>query len=349
MRTSVYILFIFLVIVYCGKSEMSDPREMEPDSEEMEEPDNEEMEPETRSWQLVLSADGSEPIPRHEAAFVVVGNNFYLLGGRGLLPVSIYNTDSQSWSQGSEPPLELHHFQPVVYENRIYIIGAMTGPFPSETPVANVYIYDPSNDTWTVGDEIPEDRRRGSTGNILHEGKIYVACGIKDGHRGDHKNWLDRYDPTNGNWEVLPDAPRTRDHFQAILVNDNIYVVAGRNTNAPDNTFSNTIAEVDVYDIQNSSWETLPNNLPTLRAGNAAMLYEGEVLVIGGESGTQGDAHSEVEALDVTTNTWRSLPPLLEGRHGTGVLEFNLDLFIASGSGKRGGSPELSTMEQYRQ
>ena len=299
------------------------------------------------TWQTVASKDNSKPVERHEAAFVGVGEKFYLLGGRSIRVVSIYDTQSESWSSGTEPPIELHHFQPVVIESKIYIIGAMTGGWPNETPTTHIYIYDTETDTWAQGDEIPEERRRGSTGNILHNGKVYVACGIKNGHIGDHKNWMDLYDPTNGTWEVLADAPRARDHFQAVLINGKIIAPAGRNTGIqPDEPFGGTIAEVDSYDIASNTWETLPNNLPTPRAGNAATVFEGMVLVVGGESKTQEKAHAEVEALNVTTNDWKALPSLLEGRHGTGLLEFEGSLFIASGCGNRGGNPELFTMEK---
>jgi len=299
-------------------------------------------------WQAVESKDGSKPVARHEAAFVRVGDKFYLLGGRGIRPVSIYDTNTGSWSTGAEPPLEMHHFQPVVYQNKIYIIAALSGKYPGETPTEHIYIYDPANDQWSKGDKIPEERRRGSTGNVLHEGKIYVSCGIKNGHIGDHKNWLDRYDPSSGEWKVLADAPRPRDHFQAVLANGKIYAPAGRNTGInPDTPFGGTITEVDVYDIQNNTWDTLPNNILTSRAGNAAMLFNDEIWVVGGESPTIEKAHAEVEALDLNTYKWRTLPNLVQGRHGTGLVLFEDEIYIASGCGNRGGSPELDTMEKF--
>lgn len=299
-------------------------------------------------WQAVVSKDGSTPVQRHEAAFVRVGEKLYLLGGRSIRPVSIYDTKSASWSEGAKPPIEMHHFQPVVYQNKIYCVAAMTGKWPKETPTTHVYIYDPETNTWSTGDEIPEARRRGSTGNVLHNGKIYIACGIKNGHIGDHKKWMDSYDPATGKWEALADAPRARDHFQAVLADGKIVAPAGRNTGIlPDAPFGGTIAEVDVYDIASNTWETLPNNIPTKRAGNAATYYNGEVFVVGGESTTQEKAHAEVEVLNLKTNEWRTLSPLLEGRHGSGLLEFEGAVYIASGCGKRGGEPELFTMEKY--
>ncbi len=299
-------------------------------------------------WQIQKSADQSEPIARHEAAFVRVGSKCYLMGGRGIRPVSIYDIESRTWSQGKKPPIELHHFQPVVYENDIYVIGALTGGWPNETPTTKIYRYHPDEDLWSEGHEVPEDRRRGASGVVLHDGYVYVLGGIKNGHIGDHKNWLDRYDPATGAWKSLSDAPRTRDHFQAVYANGHIYAAAGRNTGKdPDDPFGATIPEVDAYDIATDTWSTLPNPLPTQRAGNAATYFNGEVLVIGGESSSQEKAHAHVEALDPKTGKWRSAAPLVAGRHGTGVVVWKNSLYIASGCGNRGGEPELATMERF--
>lgn len=297
------------------------------------------------TWNAVTAKDGSLPTQRHEAAFVGVKDKFYLLGGRRINPVSIFNTKVQVWTSGATPPLEIHHFQPVVYKNKIYLLGAMTGNYPGETPVPNVYIYDPKTDQWKKGAEIPENRRRGGAGAVLYKDKIYLVCGIKDGHRGDHKKWLDAYDPKTDTWEQLPDAPRPRDHFQAVVVNDKLYTMGGRTTVAADNPFKNTIAEIDVYDFNTQTWTTLENGLPTKRAGNHAVVYGKDILVIGGESFTQEVAHNEVEALNVLDYTWRTLSPMIEGRHGSGVILHKNKFYIASGSGNRGGGPELTNME----
>lgn len=337
MLKKLFYISCLLLFAQCKEA----PKEVEPDVQ-ME---NEITE---KKWQTADSNDGSKPVQRHEAAFVRVGEKFYLLGGRSIRPVSIYDTQTGSWTEGAKPPIEMHHFQPVVYDDKIYCISAMTGGWPNETPTTHVYIYDPATDAWSKGHEIPEARRRGSTGNVLYNGKIYVACGIKNGHIGDHKTWMDVYDPKTGTWEVLTDAPRARDHFQVVLVGGKIVAPAGRNTGIePDQPFGGTIAEVDVYDIASNTWETLPNNIPTKRAGNAAIYFGDEVVVVGGESTTQEKAHAEVEALNLKTNKWRTLPSLIEGRHGSGLLNYQDEIYIASGCGNRGGNPELFTMEKY--
>ena len=293
-------------------------------------------------WSQISTAN--QPTARHEAAFTRVGDRAYLLGGRGIKPVDILDPASRSWTQGPASPVEIHHFQPVVVASEIYLLGAMTGGWPGEDPLPNVYIYDTEQHSWRTGAEIPAERRRGGAGAVYHEGSIYLVCGIIDGHRGGHVAWLDRYELATGTWTRLPDAPRARDHFQAVVRDGKIYAAAGRRTTATPDMFTHTETAVDVYDIAAGTWTTLADTLPTPRAGNAAAVVDGEILIAGGESGAHELAHSEVEALNPLTGTWRSLPPLSRGRHGTGLVQFKDELYMAAGCGKRGGEPELDDL-----
>ena len=161
--------------------------------------------PVTGQWAEVPLA--TTPVARHEAAFIQVGERYYLLGGRGIRPVSIFDPVSKLWTQGNPPPVEIHHFQPVIYNDEIYLLGAMTGGYPGETPLPNVYVYNPARDEWRTGHEIPAERRRGGAGVAIHDGLIYLVCGIRDGHRGDHKRWLDTYNPATGRVESAARCP----------------------------------------------------------------------------------------------------------------------------------------------
>ncbi|WP_232830192.1 Kelch repeat-containing protein [Lewinella sp. IMCC34191] len=292
-------------------------------------------------WEQVSTT--TQPTARHEAAFTRVGDRAYLLGGRGVKPVDILDPEGTNWSQGPESPVEIHHFQPVTVGEEVYLMGAMTGGWPGEDPLPNIYIYDTRTDTWRTGPEIPAGRRRGGAGAVLHDGSIYLVCGIQDGHRSGHVAWLDRYDLETGEWTQLSDAPRARDHFQAAVHDGKIYAAAGRRSQV-ENGFSTTLGEVDVYDIATDTWTTLSDTIPTPRAGNAAAVVNGKILILGGESGAQELAHSDVEALDPATGSWTALPPLSRGRHGTGMVQFGDRLYMAAGCGQRGGEPELDDL-----
>ncbi len=84
----------------------------------------------TEQWQFVDTQ--GELNKRHEAAFVENEGKFYLMDGRRIQSVDILDPETNTWSHGSEPPVEIHHFQPVSCKGLIYFICAMTGPFPNE-------------------------------------------------------------------------------------------------------------------------------------------------------------------------------------------------------------------------
>lgn len=303
----------------------------------------------TGVWET-LTCTGS-PTARHECDFVEFNGKFYLIGGRGIKAVEVFDPETNSWEQRGPTPFELHHFQAVAIGDTIYIVCAMTGEYPVETPLANVYLYLPSTDTWIKGSEIPENRRRGSAGAVVYHGKIYLVAGIQLGHTSGTIAWFDMFDPQTGEWTELGDAPHIRDHFHAIVVDDKLYCIGGRNTSrhVKDDFaafFSATEKAVDCYDFVSKTWTTLENELPIGTAAGGVARLGDAIYYTGGESG-QPTAHSETQRLDLATGTWSLAAPLNRGRHGSAAINYKNKLYIAAGSGNRGGGPELASTERY--
>jgi len=247
-------------------------------------------------------------------------------------------------------PFEVSHFQAVTHLGLIYVMAGLVGGWPSETPLTHILIYNPLMDTWLVGPEIPPHRQRGAAGTVVYQNRIYLVCGIVNGHTSGWVPWLDAYDPATNSWMELPDAPHARDHLQAAVINDQLVVAGGRKSGYMGQGLEATIAETDVYDFKTGRWRTLASpsgDIPTQRAGFTAVSAGNKVILLGGESGSQVPAHSEVEALDLDTGTWLALPSLNQGRHGTQALLSEGRLYIAAGCGNRGGSPELDSFERY--
>lgn len=287
---------------------------------------------------------------RHENSLTAIGEQLILVGGRGVKPVEGYDIPAKKWIKYVDTPLEMHHFQAVAYQGELWVLGAFTGGYPHETPIPNIYIFNPEKNEWRKGPEIPEDRRRGAAGAFVYKDKIYVVCGIQDGHWDGHVGWLDEYDPATDKWTKLADAPHVRDHVHAAIVGDKVYIAGGRRSTARIGQVLNLLEPaVDVYDFNTASWTTLPEaqNLPTLRAGASSVSLGDKVLIIGGESDAQVPSHSEVEAFNTLTMQWETLPFLKQGRHGTGAVNVGGRVYIVAGSGNRGGGPELNSIEVF--
>ena len=298
---------------------------------------------------LPIEAHG-DVVGRHENAFVEYNNKFYLIGGRGNPPVNVFDPITNSWETKGKAPLDIHHFQAVAYGNAIYLVGAMFGGYPKEEPHENIWIYYPETDTWEKGAVIPESRRRGCGGVAVYNDKIYFACGIKYGHTSGTTNYFDSYDLKTGQWEVLTDAPHIRDHVHAIVANDKLYVIGGRNSSVhyADNFaafFSATVPEVDYYDFKEKKWLTLKEPLPVATGAGAVAKINNNLIFMGGE-GVQSQAYNETQCLDLSTGKWSQLAPMYTGRHGSAAIVHDNKIYKAAGSGNKGGG-NLNSIEVF--
>ncbi|WP_101023049.1 Kelch repeat-containing protein [Salegentibacter salinarum] len=301
----------------------------------------------SQSWKTLPANEEAQE--RHENAFVQAGKRFILIGGRGNKPIDIYDTENQKWKKGAQPPLEIHHTQAVSLDGLVYILGAFTGGWPDEDPIPHIYIYDPLEDLWIKGPEIPADRRRGAAGVVVKDKKIYLINGITNGHTSGWVNWFDEYDVYNNKWKKLLNSPNERDHFQAVITGDILFVAGGRKSGSVEgNGFAGTVKATDVYDFEAEEWKTI-SEIPTPRGGTAVGLLDHNPVILGGESDAQEEAHNEAEIFDFAEGKWDSLPPLKEGRHGTQAITINKQIIIGAGSGNRGGGPELNSFEVFAQ
>ncbi len=288
-------------------------------------------------------------VARHECSFVQAGESFIMFGGReSAKRLDVYDYTSDSWSQGGEAPLEFNHFQATTYKDLVWVIGAFkTNTFPNEAPADYIYMYNPATQEWIQGLEIPEDRRRGGAGLVVHNDKFYVIGGNTIGHNGGYVSWFDEYDPATGTWTVLPDAPHARDHFHAAISEGKLYAAGGRLSGGPGGTFAPVIPEVDVFDFTTGTWSVLANDLPTPRAGTSTVTFENEIYVIGGETLDQSSAYDTVEAYDPMSGLWNTKESLNHARHGTQAILSGEGIYIAGGSFKRGGGNQKN-MEVYK-
>lgn len=290
-------------------------------------------------------------VKRHEACAVMVNGLVVLLGGRGSnKPVSVYNPKTKAWSTRNGPGsgVELHHTQCVATNGKVYIVSSWRGGFPFEDNNELVYIYDVRRDQWSTRPGLPARRRRGGGASILRKGLIYVVGGNRGGH-GAHATtlgWMDAYSIKRNRWITnLPSMPDGRDHTGGALVNGQLCVAGGRDGGVRS-FFNANKASVWCFNFGSRKW-VKKANFPRPRAGSSyGRTCDGRLMVAGGEG--DGRAYNNVDVFDGCS--WKSAPSLQRARHGSGVATSACScgqLFIPSGSGSQGGSPELTSTERF--
>lgn len=282
------------------------------------------------------------PESRAESAAASFDGKFLVFGGRSVdntLDTASYDPSIGFWNETALPPLELSHFQPSVFGDLIYVIGAQTNTsmYPEEPGVEKIIAYSPVNDTWYGYDtplpgfdtthDIPAARLRGSACTAVYDGLIWIGGGTVIGHNNGSVAWLDTYDPLTGAWtDTYPDAPNARDHHACAVLADKMYVIGGRvtsqGTTCPGQSRvldqSDTITATDVYDFKTGTWSTV-GALNRGVAGLMAFPFYGKLVATGGEF-CNTKAQKDTEVYDPITQQWERLNGVQLGRqrHGAG-------------------------------
>ncbi|MES2378512.1 MAG: kelch repeat-containing protein [Bacteroidota bacterium] len=298
------------------------------------------------AWTPVQSTNA--PPSRNECGFVAVNNKLYLVGGDApAMPVQIYDPATSSWSKGTITPSIMHHFQPVTVGDKLYVLDAFSDRnYPNQIPLANAYAYDTKADVWSQLAGLPENRRRGGAGAAAYKGKLYLVCGILHGHNNGTNGLFDVYDPATNTWKALPDAPHIRDHSMAVVVQDKLYAIGGRNTSLHDannfmSFFDKVVLDVDCYDFKTGKWSTLAAKLPMGTGGGSCVNLDNKIFYIGGERATvtkPNGPQTDVFYMDPEKDKeWKVGPSLNKARNGVGGTVLDHKIYIAGGADKEIG------------
>ncbi|MCP4723940.1 MAG: hypothetical protein GY863_02830 [bacterium] len=128
------------------------------------------------------------PSPRQGCAAVSAGKKIYIIGGTitegddwiYVPDVSIYDPETDSWTEGADLPEPLLEPGSAVIDGKIYIIGGQGTPVDNRRNVSNrVYMYDPGSDSWTRLNDLPVEIQFAGVTSIHN--KIYIVCGCDSG------------------------------------------------------------------------------------------------------------------------------------------------------------------------
>lgn len=268
-----------------------------------------------------------------ETAAVAVAGKIYLIGGfdddEGVTDrVQVYDTATQTWSDGPKLPRTLHHANATTDGTTIYVLGALTGT--NFAAIGDTYSLDPATETqWQARTGIPAGRERGSAVTGVIDGKIYVAGGFRTVMASD---LVDVYDPDADTWTPLAALPATRDHACGDAIGGELIVAGGRTvqTNSPR-------PDVWSYDPGTNTW-TARAPMPTGRGGMGCGAIGGTLYTAGGEGNPAlpSGVFANVEAFDPATNTWTELAAMPNPKHGVAGAVWDGALYLCGGADQEG-------------
>ena len=145
---------------------------------------------------------------------------------------------------------------------------------------AQVDIYEPNTETWTVGAPMTA-ARIGHTATVLQDGRVLVAGG-SDYHELGSGCYAtaEVYDPATDTWGPTGalSEPRCR-HTATLLADGRVLLTGG----LQGTTYYDSPATPDIYDPRTGTWERNTSYFPSYFGHTATMLPDGRVLVIGGK------------------------------------------------------------------
>ena len=220
------------------------------------------------------------PVLANHQGHLLNGKEIWLFGGfdgmgQTLDLVQIYNTQTDSWSQGPPLPGPRAGGAAVILDNKIYFFGGVLAD--RNTGSDDHWVLDLNNQGigWQSVASIPEPRNHFSAAAV--NGKIY-AIGGQFYHDGpppaQDVDYLQMYDPTLDTWVRKADLPSPRSHSEpGTFVHDGqIYVAGGKSVT------SDGIDDILKYDPLSDTW-SIAGRLPQPLFAPAAKIV-GDLLIV---------------------------------------------------------------------
>jgi len=199
-------------------------------------------------------------------------------------------------------------------DGKVYSVGGFNGG----AIIANGYVYDPGNNSWSAIASMADAREKPAA--AFANGLLYVVGGWDTNGVPDPK--LEIYDPGADSWTTGANVPTAFAAASAVTVGDKIYVIGGCQSGCGANT-------VYIYDTAADSWSTAAN-YPEVTSWTHCGPIGGLIYCGGGVSDALGESkHGYV--YDPGSDSWSPIADLPQTRWAGGSVAANGMLIISGG------------------
>ncbi len=174
-------------------------------------------------WRYDTGADewvAGPPLPEARASggFVRLGRHLHYLGG---LAEDRQTDRSEHWTLDLDEPLAIaqwqaapclpmprNHFQALVINGLLYVVGGQFGHDGSVSDTALLHVYDPKTSLWQRLADLPHERSHAEPATLVHGGRILVLGGRDnvpgvDGETAPEVDSLHAYRPSIDEWQEV--------------------------------------------------------------------------------------------------------------------------------------------------
>lgn len=232
-----------------------------------------------------------------------------------------------AWNQVANLPVPLSGSAAAVYNGKIVVIGG--------SYLKAFYQFDPATQ---VSTSLPTPPGNGfdEAAAVVIGARLYVLNGI--GNLPLNNFAFGYFDFATQTWRNAA-YPLTKVRGPSCtVVNGKVYAIGGTDDNL------NGLNIVQVYDPSVDRWTTLSTRMPTPRGFCALAVFGNEIFVAGGRGAGSPEIKDILEAMNVSTGTWRTVGYLPARRFGSSTFVLNSRLYMAAGSD---GNQYVKTVLEY--
>jgi len=291
------------------------------------------QQPQPISWKTVASVGQK----REEAVSFDVGGRLYVIGGyvnsstfAATTRVDRYDPASNTWTRLKDAPTKLTHAGVAIdpQTGLVWLAGGFIGDFPDPQGTNVVWKYNPNNDTWTKGPNLPSARGAGGAGIVGRT--LYFFGGSNASRSSDEtETWALDLDDSNASWQDKQDLPKGRNHFGYATVNGKIYVIGGQ-VGLEGKAVNQNV--VNMYDPETNQWSQVAS-LPRILSHfhSTTDVYKNRYILIAGGEQPHNTAIRDVYLFDTVTNDWSKLTSLPDDRRAASGAIIGDTYFVGTG------------------
>lgn len=214
------------------------------------------------------------------------------------------NCHKGDWAAKASLEIARSHCPTATYKGKVYGFG---GGGPDFKSLNSVIIYDPKEDTWSRGADMPS-LRSGAIAQTVGD-TIYIIGGGFKQENGTFRflRKTEIYHPDTDTWESGPDMIQPHDYPAGTKLGDYIYILGGHH---PDATLSGPKTDpgfdfCERLDLRTGRWEEIAP-LPTPRFALDAAVMAGRIYTMGGVAFTPEGFNNfdHIEVFDPDTGQW---------------------------------------------